>query len=120
MHYQAYSSTYSFIAALLASFVLCVQSFPKRPSCFLAFLWTLIPEQYMQGDLINDSHAEVIAKRALQVWLYAELNALLDQVTCLPRLCSFTTVAFHYIHLYGHIVTLCTRKPELGFEVSVA
>ncbi|KAL3136023.1 hypothetical protein ABBQ32_007059 [Trebouxia sp. C0010 RCD-2024] len=33
-----------------------------------------------QGDLINDSHAEVIAKRALQVWLYGELDAALSQV----------------------------------------
>lgn len=32
-----------------------------------------------QGDLINDSHAEVIAKRALQVWLYGELDAAQTQ-----------------------------------------
>ena len=34
----------------------------------------------MQGNLMNDSHAEVIARRALQVWLYSELDAALSQV----------------------------------------
>ena len=28
---------------------------------------------WLQGDLIQDSHAEVVAKRALQHWLHAEL-----------------------------------------------
>ena len=34
----------------------------------------------MQGNLINDSHAEVIARRALLVWLYSELDAAVVQV----------------------------------------
>lgn len=40
---------------------------------------------WLQGDLINDSHAEVIAKRALQVWLYGELDAALTQVPCMAH-----------------------------------
>lgn len=43
-------------------------------------------EAWMQGDLINDSHAEVIARRALQVWLYGELDAALFQV-CMCSMC---------------------------------
>ena len=39
----------------------------------------------LQGDLINDSHAEVIAKRAVQVWLYGELDAALSQVPCIVQ-----------------------------------
>lgn len=34
----------------------------------------------LQGDLVNDSHAEVIARRALQVWLYDQLDAAFPQV----------------------------------------
>ena len=42
-----------------------------------------------QGDLINDSHAEVTARRALLAWLYCELKAAMTQVrivtySCIP------------------------------------
>jgi len=35
----------------------------------------------VQGDLANDSHTEVIARRVLLLWLYAEIQAAVSQVT---------------------------------------
>ena len=44
----------------------------RSMTCY-SFVPLLTCLNWLQGDLIQDSHAEVIARRALQHWLHAEL-----------------------------------------------
>lgn len=52
----------------------------RAPSARRLQCTTVARKLRLQGDLVNDSHAEVIARRALQVWLYDQLNAAFPQV----------------------------------------
>ena len=66
--------------------LLCKAAIASHPvQAQLLAMYNCSQESFLQGDLINDSHAEVIAKRALYLWLYGELDAAFSQVLIASR-----------------------------------